>query len=58
MPNATRRQLNAIGAFIVTQQIGDPDRAGDLAYEMLDACGFDMSDLDAQTTDRPDDQTH
>lgn len=53
MPAATRKQLNAIGAFLVTQQIGDPEKAGELAYEMLDACGFDMTTLDKQTMDTP-----
>lgn len=54
MPRATRHQLNALGAFIVSEKIGDPDRAGELAYIMLDASGFDMTALDEQTVDRPD----
>ena len=53
MPVATRKQLNAIGAFIVNEKIGDPEKAGELAYQMLDACGFDMTTLEQQTMDAP-----
>lgn len=49
---ATRRQLNALAAGLVSMDIAPIDRAGDLAVEMLEACGYDMSKFQTETVDR------
>lgn len=49
---ATRRQLNAIAAGLVTMGVATIDRAGGLALDMLEACGYDMSKLQTETVDR------
>ena len=51
-PVATRRQLNAIAAGLVHMGTAPVERAGGLAYEMLEACGYDVSKLQTETVDR------
>lgn len=52
MPVATRRQLNAIAASLVHMGTAPVESAGELAYEMLEACGYDVSKLQTETVDR------
>ena len=51
-PVATRRQINAIAAFLVTETDTSVDKAGAAAAEMLTLCGYDMSQIEHETVDR------
>ena len=49
---ASRRQVNAVAAFIVVNQIKPIEEAGALAVEMLTLCGYDTSGLLTERVDR------
>jgi hypothetical protein len=51
-PVATRRQVNAIAAFLVTETKTSVENAGAVAAEMLTLCGYDMSQIEHETVDR------
>lgn len=51
-PVASRRQLNAIAAGLVHMGTAPVESAGDLAFEMLEACGYDVSNLRTEIVDR------
>lgn len=49
---ATRRQINAIAAFLVTEGVSTVENAGGLAVEMLTLCGYDLSAVETERVDR------
>ena len=51
-PVATRRQLNAIAAGLVHAGAAPLETAGAIAYTMLDACGYDVANIQTETVDR------
>ncbi|USN14633.1 hypothetical protein DOMOVOI_01590 [Brevundimonas phage vB_BpoS-Domovoi] len=50
-PVATRRQLNAIAAGLVHSGAAPLERAGDIAYALLDASGYDVANIQRETVD-------
>ncbi|UTC28773.1 hypothetical protein MARCHEWKA_02610 [Brevundimonas phage vB_BpoS-Marchewka] len=51
-PTATRRQLNAIAAGLVHTGVAPLEQAGDIAYELLSASGYDVANIQHETVDR------
>lgn len=50
-PIATPAQLNAVGAWLTSTDVAPLEKAGALAYEMLRACGYDVTHLRRETVD-------